>query len=103
LRSRQLVPLTHKLDNDWSLKIIPGAFFNPTLSKGYNEHENVFINRQKALKSISNEYSIYQFSSNISKKIKYVAACHFDGCLEVYVSIHKYFDHLRKHTKERPF
>lgn len=51
----------------------------------------------------SRNFRIYKYCSIKTKKKKKVLKCDFEHCNKHFSKFHNFYDHLRKHTGERPF
>jgi len=82
-----------RIKKSWGLKVIMGADFDPSETK------------YKEAVPDSNEYVVYKFQKNsgIDSYLRLFQCKFQDGCHRVIQSPSKFYDHLRSHTRERPF
>jgi uncharacterized Zn-finger protein len=51
----------------------------------------------------SRNFRIYKFRSRNTGRLRNILKCDFEDCNQHFSKFHNFYDHLRKHTGERPF
>ena len=49
------------------------------------------------------DFLIFEHRNSLSRKVIRLLSCTHDGCGKVFRKWHNFYDHLRIHTKERPY
>ena len=79
-----------QIDKNWQINILPGSYY-----KAPEDNLNFYTE--------NTDYTAFVFEDKDKVKEKTVFLCRYDSCHKSFLSIYKFFDHLRSHTKEKPF
>ena len=84
---------TLKLDDTWLIETIPGTYYHIPQIEGDNR-----------LTCLSKQFVALKFDNlKESNESRELFICRHESCTKIVSNIFNFFDHLRSHTKEKPF